>query len=362
MSAMHWREIIGRCLLALCACLPAACATGRGPVGEGTLVVGEVQRVLTREQVAGGDLAPDEQRPQLAEGVRQLGLSDADVDAGRAIAVRRGLYWFNSASGVRHGIVQLMRVEPGLQVEAGNVVEVRVDADGHGAVQRVRAANLVDGGCRYVDLPSSLLEDLVGFVGMVGARGISTLYCEGLEREGWQRPQQFWIRKPGAPPAVTDAGAPSAVTVPPPAAPIQPPPPAGKDLAQLLLMRTDEGFGSPFDVPFWVDGQKVAGLSRGHCETVLVHPGEHSVAAGAGNAVTGVKRELGITVRAGDRVVVEYIIDNSSQTQWGLAELFSAHKREQMLQRAYVFVDRPARPDDRCAIRHAPAVVGRPTD
>lgn len=359
---MHWRETIGRCLLAVCAGLPAACATGSGPVGEGTLVVGEVQRVLTREQVASGDLAPGEQQPKLAESVHRLGLSDADVDAGRAIAVRRGLYWFNTSSGVHHSMIQLVRLDPGLQVEAGNVVEVRVDANGHGVVQRVRAASLVDGGCRFVELPSSLLEDLVGFVSMVGARGISTLYCEGFEREGWQRPRQFWIRKPGAVPAVADTGAPSAVPAPPPAVPTQPAPAAKEDLAQLLLMRNDAGLGSPFDVPFWVDGQKVAVLSRGHCETVLVHPGEHSVAAGAGNAITGVKRELGITVRAGDRMVVEYIIDNSSQTQWGLAELFSAEKREQMLRRAYVMLDRPARPDDRCAIQHAPAVVGRPAD
>ena len=356
-----------RVMLGVPASVLLACASGGGQPDEGTLIVAEVSRVLNRKQVADGDMAPGEQREPLAEWVRQHGLSDADVDAGRAIVVRRGLYWYNTVSGIKHSMVLLAHLEPGMAVEVGNVVELRVDVNGRAVGQRVRAASLVDGGCHFVEMPSSLLEGAAGVIGMVGSRGIATLYCAGLESEGWQRPNQYWVKLPGAHPPATGAGA---APMPDPAqrvvavAPLSeaqaPAPTPLKDHALLLLFRTDVGFGSPFDVPFWVDGEKAADLPGNRCEMVLLNPGEHVVTAGTGNVVMGVKRETKLVVQAGDRLVVEYIVNNSPQTQFGLPELFSSERREQTLQRAWVMADRRATPEDRCAIQHAPQVVGRP--
>jgi len=354
-------------LLVVPAWVLLACASGGGHPDEGTLIVAEVSRVLNRKQVAEGDVAPGEHWKQLAEWVRERGLSDADVDAGRAIVIRRGLYWYNTVSGIKHSMVLLAHLEPGMTVEVGNVVELRVDVNARAVGQRVRAASLVDGGCYFVEMPSSLLEDVAGVIGMVGSRGIATLYCAGLESEGWQRPDQFWVKLPGAhPPA---AGA-SAAPMPERAQPVvaiapltdaeAPAPTPLKDHALLLLFRTDVGFGSPFDVPFWVDGEKAADLPGNRCEMALLSPGEHVVTAGTGNAVTGVKRETKLVVQAGDRWVVEYIVNNSPQTQFGLSELFSSEKREETLQRAWAMADRRATPKDRCAIQHAPQMVGRP--
>ena len=356
-----------RVLLLVATLVLFACASGGSHPDEGTLIVAEVSRVLSREQVAQGDIAPGEQQKQLSEWVRERGLSDADVDAGRAIVVRRGLYWYNTASGIKHSMVVLAHLEPGMKVEVGNVVELRVDANGRAVGQRVRAVSLVDGGCYFVEMPSSLLEDVAGVVGMVGSRGIATLYCAGLESEGWQRPKQFWVKLPGA--RVPAASA-SAAPVPEPAQRVVDVPSLAAaevaaatpltDHALLLLFRTDMGFGSPFDVPFWVDGEKAAELPRNRCETVLVSPGEHVVTAGAGSAVMGVKRETKLVVQAGDRMVVEYIVNNTPQTQPGLSELFSSEKREQTLQHLWVMADRRATSTDRCAIQHAPQFVGRP--
>jgi hypothetical protein len=40
---------------------------------------------------------------------------------------------------------------------------------------------------------------------MVGPRGAATLYCEGIEQEGWQRPRTYWHKLPALP--APDAGA-----------------------------------------------------------------------------------------------------------------------------------------------------------
>jgi hypothetical protein len=339
---VRWRQVMERFGVLLSSGLLLACATpGAGLPDAGSTVVAELVRVLTREQVAAGDVAPGQQWQALAEALRQQGLLDADVDAGRAIVIRRGLYWFNTTSGIKRGMLQLARLDAGLKVEVGNVIELRLDEQGRSTAQRVRAASLVDGGCHFVELPSTLVADLAGFIGMVGPRGMATLYCGGFEQDGWQRPRQFWVRPPGA------GTAPAAAPAPTPLA----------EHALLLLFRADLGLGSSFAVPFWVDGHKVAELSRRQCETVLLPPGAYVVSAGAGGVATGVKREVSLSVQAGEQVVVEYRIDNTPQTQWGLAELFSAQKREQALQRAYGIALRRATPEDRCAIAHAPRVV-----
>lgn len=81
---------------------------------------------------------------------------------------------------------------------------------------------------------------------------------------------------------------------------------------------------------------------------------------GAGDAAAEVRRELTVSVQAGEKTVLEYVINNTPQTQWGLAEQLSPQKREQKLQAAYGLVDRQALPGGHCAIQHAPSVVGWP--
>jgi len=329
MDAMHSAL---RVLLVVPALILFACATGRSHPDEGTLIIAEVSRVLSREQVAHGDLAPGEQRDQLAEWVRQHGLSDTDVDAGRAIVVRRGIYWFNTLSGIKHSMAELAHLDPGMKVEVGNVVELRVDSEGRAAVQRVRAASLVDGGCQFVEMPSSLLDEVAGVVGMVGPRGVATLYCAGLESDGWQRPKQFWVKPPAAHPPVVGGNAVPAREAPAQQVDIAPSPTAAQapvstlatEHALLLLSRYDIDFAWFVKVPFWVDGEKAAELSSDHrCTMVTVNQGEHVVTAGTKNSGMGAKREVKLVVQAGDIVVVEYVVTTKpwemydrKATQW----------------------------------------------
>jgi len=81
------------------AALVAGCATTPGvTLPEGTLVLGEVRHVLTREMVSTGEIAPGEKRENLAQSLLSGGYADAQIDAGRVIVVRDRIYWNNTAS------------------------------------------------------------------------------------------------------------------------------------------------------------------------------------------------------------------------------------------------------------------------
>jgi hypothetical protein len=327
-----------------------ACASSGPP--EAALVIGEVLRVLTPTQVANGLLAPGHERAHLADWVRDRGLSEADVEAGRAITVRHALH------GVPQDVLSLAQIDNDLKVEVGNVVEVRVDATGKGHVARVRATDLVAGGCHYEAEPAGLLDDVLGFISLRGARDVAVLRCQGLEAEGWTKtPGHFWIKAPGVGQR-SDAAAPA-----PAGRVVQPPPPpagipARNDLATLILIRRDDPYTlSMFDVTFLIDGRAVAELPPDRCELVLLAPGEHEVTAGYGYSLIGhARRELSVTVRAGDRLVAEYEVH--TPPQGGPFDVFSASKRKEASQKTFVFTQRPAGAGDRCAVMHPPRIIG----
>jgi hypothetical protein len=190
------------------ATLLSACA-GPGPApAEGTLILGEVYRVLTREQVARGDLAPGEQRDKLAQWVQEAGATVDDIDAGRVVTVRRGIYWNNATSGNRYNIVLMATLDPGLKVEAGNIVEWRVTRNAQAVGQRVRARSFYEGGCYFAEIAPSAAEVAIGVIGLVGPRGVAVLYCSGIENEGWQPVETYWVKPPGATANTTGAAPP----------------------------------------------------------------------------------------------------------------------------------------------------------
>jgi hypothetical protein len=191
-----------------------------------------------------------------------------------------------------------------------------------------------------------------------GARDVAVLRCQGLEAEGWTKtPGHFWTKAPGAgprPEAAPPAPAGRVVQPPPPPADI----PTRNDLATLIMIRRDDVYVlSMFDVTFWIDGRTVAELPSDRCELVLLAPGEHEVTAGYGYSFIGhARRELSVTVRAGDRVVVEYEVH--TPPQGGPFDVFSAAKRKEASERTFVFTQRPAGAGDRCAVMHPPQVIG----
>jgi hypothetical protein len=71
-----------------------------------------------------------------------------------------------------------------------------------GDVRRVRAPTLADGACYYGNVPVGDKVELLGALSCVGPRGSASLYCKGIELEGWHRPRTFWHRVPDAAPGV----------------------------------------------------------------------------------------------------------------------------------------------------------------
>ena len=182
----------------LIAAVLGACASPSGVMlPPGTLLLGEVRHVLTREMVNAGEIAPGRQQPDLHEWIRARGWSDAQIDRGRVVVVRLTIYWNNTASGIKHEELSLELVSEGLEVEPGNVVELTASQH-DGAIVRVRARDLAAGGCYYGEVPVGTAVELMGALSLVGPRGLASLYCAGIEHEGWQRPRSYWHKLPGA--------------------------------------------------------------------------------------------------------------------------------------------------------------------
>jgi hypothetical protein len=167
------------------------CASQGAYLPERTLVLGEVMNVMTQAQVETGELGHDSKVKDLANKMRTQGFTIEQVDSNRVVVVREGIYWNNSVSGIKRDMLRPALIENGLTVNAGNIIEVTTGTKPP-TITRVRADNLQSGSCYYDELPTGLVKGLMGIVSMVGPSGAATLYCKGIESEGWQRPRTFW--------------------------------------------------------------------------------------------------------------------------------------------------------------------------
>ena len=349
---------------AVAVALLAGCASSGVLLPDGTLMLGEVRHVLTREMVSVGEIAPGYRQENLAQIVRNRGWTDAQIDQGRVVVVRYRIYWYSSIGG-KYDELGPELLSEGLSVEVGNVVELAAGV--HGVVTRVRAPSLAEGPCYYGDVAVGAAVEALGALSLTGPRGTASLYCAGIEREGWQRPRTYWHKLPGA---AADSAA--ATAAPPlPVAPSAVPEPLVESkprpgFAVLIFRRShDNALAS---TPFWVDGEKAAVLDAGTCDMVLVSPGEHVVAAGSAESATASsllpglaplpKRVLKVVVGAEERVVLDYTIDTNK-----LGDMFSAlaapFRAEKWSAEVFRFEMRPAEARDSCTLRHEPAWRGK---
>jgi hypothetical protein len=323
------------------AILLVGCASGGVYLSDDTLMLGEAVDVVTPAQLIVGSANADQLRQLL--GSR---FSAEQIAAGHVVVLRQGIYWNNTASGIRHPMLDAALVPDDMTVERGNVVEAAVGGASHPymTIRRVRSASLDAGGCSFLRLPTSELREFMGGISLVGARGAATLYCKGIENEGWQRPRTFWHKPPGA--VATPTPAPVGLAIEPgedanTTVPAQAVPP---DLAQLIIARNDALFGLGITLPVWVDGAKVADLRPGSCTSLLLPAGDHVVLAGtaAPTDLFGLsKLDLKVSVEAGDRVVATYVIDPSGALGGGMSMAATRAK-------AYRFTARPATRGDVC--------------
>ncbi len=325
----------------------------------GTLMLGEVRHVLTRELVSAGEIAPGQKSPNLSQRLQAQGFTDAQIDAGRVVILRSQIYWNNTSSGNKYSQQGPELVDEGLTVEPGNVVELEVLERGSGVVRRVRAPSLAEGGCYYSDVPVGTAVELLGALSLVGPRGSASLYCAGIEKEGWQRPRTYWHKLPGA--AVASSDTPSAVSpvpVPLPAAPE--PATSTKGMVTLIVTLSESPSPAFWDLPIWVDGEKVAQLYKRSCEVLVVPPGDHVVVAGAERTLFTYmpRRELKVSVTAGDRLALEYLLDQTLLKQYLGNPVPALVGGEAWEAAAFRFTQRPATAKDACALRGPARVVG----
>jgi len=186
------------CVAAAVAALFSGCATAPAvELPEGTLMLGEVRQVFTRALLQAGEITPGEKREDLGRMMEVRGWNEALLDQGRLVVIRTRIYWNNTSSGNRYSVLAVERLADGVQVEPSNIVEFTVGGRS-GAIQRVRAKTLADGRCDYVDVPVGMLVEAMGALALTGPRGTASLYCAGIEHEGWQRPRTYWHKLPGA--------------------------------------------------------------------------------------------------------------------------------------------------------------------
>jgi hypothetical protein len=342
------------------ALLVAGCASPQGVMlPPGTLMLGEVMHVLTREMANASEIAPGQKQENLNHLLRSSGLTDTQVDQGRVVVVRYRIYWHNTVSGNKYSQLSPAQVADGLAVEPGSVVELRVDERG-GVIQRVRARSLADGGCYYGDVPVGAAVEAMGALSLVGPRGSASLYCSGIEKEGWQRPRTYWHKLSGS---VTEPlAAPNAAPPTPVSTELTPERAVSADgMARLTIYLRPVRTALPFfhELPVTVDGEKVASLDQGTCDVVLLPAGNHVVAAGRAERTflrNYARRELSISVSAGGHVVVEYAVDNEALVK--SEQMFEFLRPEKWAPQIYHLTQRPGTSSDACAIRHPPKVLG----
>lgn len=189
-------------------CSLAGCATNgkvqsqqeaREPESSERVLLAEVSFILTRDQVVAGELGFG-RISNLYDFVRSEGLSDIDIDDGRVIAVRGSIYWVNTVSGNTHNRLLVALLPRGISIEPGNVVEARYRGLPHLLrVENIRAASMQTGKCQYVEaldpMPMQITKDILGLLSLIGPPGSATIYCNGIENEGWVIEGRHWVKK-----------------------------------------------------------------------------------------------------------------------------------------------------------------------
>ena len=334
------------------AILLGGCASQGVYLPDETLVLSQVVSVVTPEQVAADASGQDGSGGTLRQLVGKQYTAE-QIAAGRVVVVRDGIYWNNTASGIKRDMLRTALVPEGMAVAPGNVFEGAIGGQGRPyTIRRIRAENLDDGGCRFLELPTSELRELMGGISLAGSRGAATLYCKGIENQGWQRPRTYWHKLPGA--VASPAPPPGGLSI----IPGEPPEVVAYPiLAHLILARNGSLFGLGPALPVWIDGAKVADLSPGSCKLLLLEPGDYVVSAGtaAPSDLWGLsKLELRLSVKPSDRVVAEYVVDPPIKSTY---QGFGPTPIERMRAESYRFTQRPAKNSETCPGPAEPPVV-----
>jgi hypothetical protein len=189
------------CILSSCASISDTDSQGKPAEAKflGQLFLAEVSYILTKDQIILGELGYGRVK-NLYSSLQREGLTDAEIDAGQVIAIRSAIYWNNTASGITHDQFAVALLPKEMKVDPGNIVEIKHLGPSHfPRVENIRARNMRDGQCRYSQmrdpLPLQLTKEILGLISLVGPSGTVTLYCNGIEKEGWEIEGGQWTKK-----------------------------------------------------------------------------------------------------------------------------------------------------------------------
>jgi len=198
--------VSSRLLVAASAMAIPACAT-QVPIPEGTVLVGEVAHLLSRQEILTGKIRATRDNlgrepiewPGLHEALLKNGMQDIDLVDGSVIVRRTQYYWHNVTSGIVRQWVRVSPVAKGLEVRVGNVVELEVRGN-FATVIRVKYRDLAEGGCEYRTRDRDVVGKALDTINPIGGPGAASLYCPYLEKDGWLPKAQFrgieWAREP----------------------------------------------------------------------------------------------------------------------------------------------------------------------
>lgn len=158
------------------------------------MLLGEVSHTVTEKDVEANRLGPDTTVADLAHQLRRLGFTQEQIAAGRVVAVRERIYWHTLVSGIKHEDVFPALVPEGMSVERGNIVERALQHPP--MIVRVRARSQREDHCRFEQPPTAEGKGVMGMLSRIGPSGEATLYCEGIEKQGWVRPRAYWQKPP----------------------------------------------------------------------------------------------------------------------------------------------------------------------
>ena len=199
------RRRLSRTLAWLCCLgLLTACAHKGGSLPPDTLVLGKVSFILTKEQILADQCGYATVHDFYAT-LRAQGVTDEHIAAERVVAIQGAVYWVNTASGIRHPSLTVAVVPRGSTgVDPGSVVELRSHGPSHFlTVERVREHNAGEKRCTFVEalapLPVQAAKDMVGILSLIGPSGQATMYCPGIEQEGWVQDNGYWIKPAKSP-------------------------------------------------------------------------------------------------------------------------------------------------------------------
>jgi len=151
-----WYNILSIMLFIILATLWSGCAMTttldgklfQGIGTDGTLVLGEVTYILSREQIEKGVINGPHKIPPIYQELLSNGYSDQEMIEGKVVVIVYQTYWHNRSRS--HDFLDWAVVENGIKVNKGNVVDLQFRKP-YAIVTGVLFNDIKGSGCQLIE-------------------------------------------------------------------------------------------------------------------------------------------------------------------------------------------------------------------